>query len=133
MVRCENKRQIQCPRANYKKASAFYMLQKSIYCSTIHPFRSQTGGGVKQFCSYSTKKECMKMNGANKPCDNLHFAKIIQVLYIQLGSEKRVVVLFCTMMSQCRVLSRRHNIIQALNHWYAVFLVYVLMDVWNKQ
>ena len=47
--------------------------------SLIDKFRSQTGGGVRQFCSHSTKKECMKVNGTRQPCANLHFAKIIQV------------------------------------------------------
>ena len=41
-------------------------------------FRSQSGGGVKEFCHHSTKGECMKANQASKPCDKLHFAKIIQ-------------------------------------------------------
>ncbi len=41
-------------------------------------FKSQSGGGVKEFCAHSTKNECMKVSGKGKPCDKLHFAKIIQ-------------------------------------------------------
>ncbi len=44
----------------------------------IDSFRSQTGGGVKEFCTHSTKQECMRANASKKPCSKLHFAKIIQ-------------------------------------------------------
>ena len=41
-------------------------------------FKSQDGGGVKEFCSFSTKRECMKVNKAKEPCAKLHFVKILQ-------------------------------------------------------
>lgn len=41
-------------------------------------FRSQSGGGVKEFCSHSTKEECMRESGRKKPCEKLHFVKILQ-------------------------------------------------------
>ena len=41
-------------------------------------FKSQDGGGVKEFCSYSTKKECMKVHRSREPCAKLHFVKILQ-------------------------------------------------------
>jgi len=41
-------------------------------------FKSQDGGGVKEFCSYSTKKECMKVHHSREPCSKLHFVKILQ-------------------------------------------------------
>ena len=44
----------------------------------IDSFRSQTGSGVKEFCSHSTKHECMKYNESQEPCKKLHFAKILQ-------------------------------------------------------
>ncbi len=44
----------------------------------LDAFKSQSGGGVKEFCTHSTKDECMKMNESKQPCDKLHFAKIIQ-------------------------------------------------------
>ena len=44
----------------------------------IDSFRSQTGSGVKEFCSHSTKHECMKFNESQEPCSKLHFAKILQ-------------------------------------------------------
>jgi len=44
----------------------------------IDSFRSQTGSGVKEFCSHSTKVECMKFNESQDPCEKLHFAKILQ-------------------------------------------------------
>ena len=44
----------------------------------IDSFRSQTGSGVKEFCSHSTKFECMKFNESQEPCKKLHFAKILQ-------------------------------------------------------
>ncbi len=34
--------------------------------------------GVKEFCSHSTKIECMKFNDSQDPCEKLHFAKILQ-------------------------------------------------------
>jgi len=45
----------------------------------LEKFRSQAGTGVHQFCSFATKKECMQVNGTKTPCENLHFARIIQV------------------------------------------------------
>lgn len=47
----------------------------------LEKFRSQTGTGVHQFCSFATKKECMQVNGTKTHCENLHFARIIQVSY----------------------------------------------------
>ena len=44
----------------------------------IDSFRSSTGSGVKEFCSHSTKIECMKFNESQNPCEKLHFAKILQ-------------------------------------------------------
>merc|ERR1712079_729740 len=44
----------------------------------IDSFRSQTGSGVKEFCSHSTKHECMKFNESQELCSKLHFAKILQ-------------------------------------------------------
>ena len=41
-------------------------------------FKSQSGTGVKEFCTHSTKIECMKINGSPKPCERLHFKRIIQ-------------------------------------------------------
>jgi len=41
-------------------------------------FKSQDGGGVKEFCSFSTKRECMKVNRTRVPCSKLHFVKILQ-------------------------------------------------------
>lgn len=46
--------------------------------SLMNTFKSQDGGGVKEFCSYSTKKECMKVHRAKEPCSKLHFVKILQ-------------------------------------------------------
>ena len=46
--------------------------------SLMDTFKSQDGGGVKEFCSYSTKKECMKVHRSKEPCPKLHFVKIIQ-------------------------------------------------------
>jgi len=46
--------------------------------SLMNIFKSQDGGGVKEFCSYSTKKECMKVHRAKEPCSKLHFVKILQ-------------------------------------------------------
>ena len=37
-----------------------------------------SGSGVKEFCSHSTKVECMKFNESQDPCEKLHFAKILQ-------------------------------------------------------
>jgi hypothetical protein len=47
--------------------------------SLMNIFKSQDGGGVKEFCSYSTKKECMKVHRSKEPCAKLHFVKILQV------------------------------------------------------
>ena len=44
----------------------------------LDSFRSQTGSGVKEFCSHSTKLECMKFNDSSEQCEKLHFAKILQ-------------------------------------------------------
>ncbi|TRY79163.1 hypothetical protein TCAL_08330 [Tigriopus californicus] len=41
-------------------------------------FRSQSGGGVREFCTHSTKSECMRVHQNRKPCEKLHFAKILQ-------------------------------------------------------
>lgn len=41
-------------------------------------FRSQSGGGVREFCTHSTKSECMRVTQNRKPCEKLHFAKILQ-------------------------------------------------------
>ncbi len=46
--------------------------------SLMDTFKSQDGGGVKEFCSYSTKKECIRVNRTREPCAKLHFVKIIQ-------------------------------------------------------
>lgn len=46
--------------------------------SLMDTFRSASGGGVKEFCTHSTKDECMKVTASSAPCDKLHFAKIIQ-------------------------------------------------------
>jgi len=46
--------------------------------SLMDTFRSQDGGGVKEFCSFSTKSECMKIHRARVPCSKLHFVKILQ-------------------------------------------------------
>jgi len=46
--------------------------------SLMDTFKSQDGGGVKEFCSLSTKKECMKVHRSKEPCAKLHFVKIIQ-------------------------------------------------------
>jgi len=46
--------------------------------SLLNTFKSQDGGGVQEFCSYSTKKECMKVHKAREPCSKLHFVKILQ-------------------------------------------------------
>ncbi|QQP41256.1 N6adenosinemethyltransferase MTA70like protein, partial [Caligus rogercresseyi] len=43
--------------------------------SLMDSFQSSTLG-VKEFCSHSTKSECLKLGG--RSCDKLHFAKIIQ-------------------------------------------------------
>ena len=48
----------------------------NIYFSLIY-FRI-SGSGVKEFCSHSTKVECMKFNESQDPCEKLHFAKILQ-------------------------------------------------------
>ena len=37
-----------------------------------------SGSGVKEFCSHSTKVECMKFNESHDLCEKLHFAKILQ-------------------------------------------------------
>ena len=44
--------------------------------SLIDSFKSS--GGVQQFCTHSTKAECIKVTGNKVPCSRLHFAKIIQ-------------------------------------------------------
>ena len=44
----------------------------------LDSFRSQTGSGVKEFCSHSTKIECIKSNENSEQCEKLHFAKILQ-------------------------------------------------------
>ena len=41
-------------------------------------FRNNSGKQLKQFCKHSTKYECTRATGSKKPCDNLHFVKIIQ-------------------------------------------------------
>eukprot|EP00088_Acartia_fossae_P070864 TRINITY_DN9588_c0_g1_i1.p1 TRINITY_DN9588_c0_g1~~TRINITY_DN9588_c0_g1_i1.p1 ORF type:complete len:429 (-),score=28.03 TRINITY_DN9588_c0_g1_i1:669-1955(-) len=46
--------------------------------SLMNTFKSQDGGGVKEFCSYSTKRECMKVHKSKEPCSKLHFVKILQ-------------------------------------------------------
>jgi len=46
--------------------------------SLMDTFRSQDGGGVKEFCSFSTKSECMKVHKSRVPCSKLHFVKILQ-------------------------------------------------------
>ena len=46
--------------------------------SLMDTFRSQDGCGVKEFCSFSTKSECMKIHAARVPCSKLHFVKILQ-------------------------------------------------------
>jgi len=46
--------------------------------SLMDSFRSQDGGGVKEFCSFSTKTECMKIHKSREPCSKLHFVKILQ-------------------------------------------------------
>jgi mRNA (2'-O-methyladenosine-N6-)-methyltransferase len=46
--------------------------------SLMDTFKSQDGGGVKEFCSYSTKGECMKVHRSREPCPKLHFVKILQ-------------------------------------------------------
>ena len=46
--------------------------------SLMDTFKSQDGGGVKEFCSYSTKGECMKVHRSREPCAKLHFVKILQ-------------------------------------------------------
>lgn len=45
--------------------------------SLVEKFRSQGGAQLKEFCQFGTTDECMKTNGTNKPCDKLHFKKII--------------------------------------------------------
>jgi len=44
--------------------------------SLIDSFKSS--GGVQQFCTHSTKAECVRATGKRDPCSKLHFAKIIQ-------------------------------------------------------
>ena len=44
--------------------------------SLLESFKSS--GGVQQFCTHSTKAECVKYSGKRDPCPKLHFAKIIQ-------------------------------------------------------
>ena len=46
--------------------------------SLMDTFRSQDGCGVKEFCSFPTKSECMKIHAARVPCSKLHFVKILQ-------------------------------------------------------
>ena len=41
-------------------------------------FRNTSGNQLKQFCKHSTKYECTRATGSKRPCDKLHFAKIIQ-------------------------------------------------------
>lgn len=41
-------------------------------------FRNNSGKQLKQFCKHSTKYECTRATGSKRPCDNLHFVKIIQ-------------------------------------------------------
>ena len=41
-------------------------------------FRSAGGGGVREFCAHSTKRECMRANASRGHCDKLHFRKILQ-------------------------------------------------------
>ena len=57
---------------NYKGGS----WTEIIYFSLI--FFRISGSGVKEFCSHSTKVECMKFNESQDPCEKLHFAKILQ-------------------------------------------------------
>ena len=45
--------------------------------SLVEKFRSQGGAQLKEFCQFGTTEECMKTNGTSKPCDKLHFKKII--------------------------------------------------------
>jgi len=46
--------------------------------SLIDSFKSSGSGGVQQFCTHSTKAECVKVSGKKDPCSRLHFAKILQ-------------------------------------------------------
>lgn len=48
--------------------------------SLIERFRSADGGQVQEFCLHGTKEECVKMSSSTekKPCEKLHFKKIIQ-------------------------------------------------------
>lgn len=49
--------------------------------SLIERFRSADGGQVQEFCLHGTKEECMKNTSTEidkKPCEKLHFKKIIQ-------------------------------------------------------
>ena len=41
-------------------------------------FRSAGGGGVREFCTHSTKRECMRANASRRHCEKLHFRKILQ-------------------------------------------------------
>jgi hypothetical protein len=41
-------------------------------------FRSASGGGVREFCHHSTKRECMRANRSRRYCEKLHFRKILQ-------------------------------------------------------
>ena len=43
----------------------------------LEMFRN-SGNQLKQFCKHSTKYECTRATGSKRPCDKLHFAKIIQ-------------------------------------------------------
>ena len=44
----------------------------------LEMFRNTSGNQLKQFCKHSTKYECTRATGSKRPCDKLHFAKIIQ-------------------------------------------------------
>ena len=44
----------------------------------LEMFRNTSGNQLKQFCKHSTKYECTRATGNKRPCDKLHFAKIIQ-------------------------------------------------------
>ena len=44
----------------------------------LEMFRNTSGNQVKQFCQHSTKYECTRQRRTKRPCDKLHFAKIIQ-------------------------------------------------------
>ncbi len=46
--------------------------------SQTERFRTSGGSKLKEFCRSGTKEDCARLNGTGRPCDNIHFRRIIR-------------------------------------------------------